>query len=410
MTTGWGTTAWISSNRTSDRVNFLDWLLVLLVLAYALSGYWQGFVTGAFATVGLLSGGLAGILLAPVLLGSMDPSLAVSLGALFVVILCASLGQALLQYAGARVRERITWQPARALDAIGGALLSALAVLLVAWALGVAISGTRIGSVTSMVRSSTVLSKVNEALPSSAPNVLQAFNNVVGTGFFPRYLEPFAPEQIVEVAPGPADLPGSAAVKATRQSVVKIRGANSCGRGVEGTGFVYARDRVMTNAHVVAGVDDPEVSIGGGTELARVVLYDKELDIAVLAVDTGSADVLEFDTDVQAEDPIAIVGYPQDGPFDVQTGRVRSMQNLRSPDIYGSGTVVREVFSLRGLVRPGNSGGPIVTPEGDVAGVVFAASVTDPETGYALTSKQVAASAEAGRAEESEKDTGDCAA
>ncbi|MCX6398548.1 MAG: MarP family serine protease [Propionibacteriales bacterium] len=391
-------------------MNFLDWLLVLLVLAYALSGYWQGFVTGAFATVGLLSGGLAGILLAPVLLGSMDPSLAVSLGALFVVILCASLGQALLQYAGARVRERITWQPARALDAIGGALLSALAVLLVAWALGVAISGTRIGSVTSMVRSSTVLSKVNEALPSSAPNVLQAFNNVVGTGFFPRYLEPFAPEQIVEVAPGPADLPGSAAVKATRQSVVKIRGANSCGRGVEGTGFVYARDRVMTNAHVVAGVDDPEVSIGGGTELARVVLYDKELDIAVLAVDTGSADVLEFDTDVQAEDPIAIVGYPQDGPFDVQTGRVRSMQNLRSPDIYGSGTVVREVFSLRGLVRPGNSGGPIVTPEGDVAGVVFAASVTDPETGYALTSKQVAASAEAGRAEESEKDTGDCAA
>jgi S1-C subfamily serine protease len=111
-----------------------------------------------------------------------------------------------------------------------------------------------------------------------------------------------------------------------------------------------------------------------------------------------------------AEDPVAIVGYPQDGPFDVQTGRIRSMQNLRSPDIYGSGTVVREVFSLRGLVRPGNSGGPIVTPEGDVAGVVFAASVTDPETGYALTAEQVSASARAGEAEESEKDTGDCAA
>ncbi len=391
-------------------MNLLDWLLVLLVLAYALSGYWQGFVTGAFATVGLLLGGLGGILLAPVVLGSLDPSLAVSLGALFVVILCASLGQALMQYAGARVRERITWQPARAVDAIGGALLSALAVLLVAWALGVAISGTRIGSVTSMVRSSTVLSKVNEVLPDAAPNVLQAFNNVVGTGFFPRYLEPFAPEQIVEVAPGPANLPGSAKVKATRESVVKIRGANQCGRGVEGTGFVYAEDRVMTNAHVVAGVDDPEVNINGGTELARVVLYDKELDIAVLAVDTGGARVLDFDTTSVAEDPVAIVGYPQDGPFDVQTGRIRSMQNLRSPDIYGSGTVVREVFSLRGLVRPGNSGGPIVTPDGDVAGVVFAASVTDPETGYALTSEQVAASARAGEAEESEKDTGDCAA
>lgn len=391
-------------------MNLLDWLLVLLVLAYALSGYWQGFVTGAFATVGLLLGGLGGILLAPVVLESLDPSLAVSLGALFIVILCASLGQALMQYAGARVRERITWQPARAVDAIGGALLSALAVLLVAWALGVAISGTRIGSVTSMVRSSTVLSKVNEALPDAAPNVLQAFNNVVGTGFFPRYLEPFAPEQIIEVAPGPSNLPGTAKVKATRESVVKIRGANQCGRGVEGTGFVYAEDRVMTNAHVVAGVDDPEVNINGGTELARVVLYDKELDIAVLAVDTGGAKVLDFDTTSVAEDPVAIVGYPQDGPFDVQTGRIRSMQNLRSPDIYGSGTVVREVFSLRGLVRPGNSGGPIVTPEGDVAGVVFAASVTDPETGYALTAEQVSASARAGEAEESEKDTGDCAA
>ncbi|KRC54038.1 MULTISPECIES: MarP family serine protease [unclassified Nocardioides] len=394
-------------------MNVLDWLLVLLVLAYALSGYWQGFVTGAFATVGLLAGGLAGIFLAPLLLSKLDPSLAVSLGALFIVILCASLGQALLQYAGARVRERITWQPARALDAVGGALLSALAVLLVAWALGVAISGTRIGSVTSMVRSSVVLGKVNDALPDAAPNVLQAFNNVVGTGFFPRYLEPFAPEQIVEVQPGPSNLPRTAAVRAVRPSVVKIRGGNKCGRGVEGTGFVYAPDRVMTNAHVVAGVQDPEVSIGGGTELARVVYYDRKLDIAVLALDTGDAPVLAFDQTTEAEDPIAIIGYPQDGPFDVQTGRVRAMQNLRSPDIYGAGTVVREVFSLRGLVRPGNSGGPIVTPQGKVAGVVFAASVTDPETGYALTAKQVAETAERGAAAGSdgrEADTGNCAA
>lgn len=394
-------------------MNVLDWLLILLVLAYALSGYWQGFVTGAFATAGLLAGGLGGIFLAPVLLSRFEPSLTVSLGALFVVILCASLGQALLQYAGARVRERITWQPARALDAVGGALLSAFAVLLVAWALGVAISGTRIGPVTSLVRSSAVLGKVNAVLPESAPNALEAFNNVVGTGFFPRYLEPFAPEQIVEVAPGPTNLPRSAAIRAVRPSVVKIRGGNKCGRGVEGTGFVFARNRVMTNAHVVAGVADPEVSIGGGTELARVVLYDRELDIAVLALDTGDAPVLKFDESAGAESPVAIVGYPQDGPFDVQTGRVRAVQNLRSPDIYGDGTVVREVFSLRGLVRPGNSGGPIVTPQGKVAGVVFAASVTDRETGYALTAEQVAASAERGAAPETEgreADTGNCAA
>ncbi|WP_278257535.1 trypsin-like peptidase domain-containing protein [Nocardioides convexus] len=137
------------------------------------------------------------------------------------------------------------------------------------------------------------------------------------------------------------------------------------------------------------------------------------LDIAVLAVDTGDAPVLKFDEGAEAETPVAIVGYPQDGPFDVQTGRVRAVQNLRSPDIYGDGTVVREVFSLRGLVRPGNSGGPIVTAQGKVAGVVFAASVTDRDTGYALTAKQVAASARKGtspQTEGREADTGNCAA
>lgn len=391
-------------------LNLLDWLLLLVLLAYALSGYWQGFVTGAFATVGLLLGGLFGIWLAPVVLGGADPSLGVSLGALFIVILSASLGQALLQYAGAKVREQITWQPARAVDAVGGALLSGCAVLLVAWALGVAISGTRIGPVTEQVRSSWMLAKVDTVLPDSAPGVLRAFNNVVGTGFFPRYLEPFAPERIVEVGPGPQRLLDDPDVVGTEDSVLKIRGANDCGRGVEGTGFVFAPDRVMTNAHVVAGVDDPEVEIDGGTELARVVHYDPDLDVAVLSVDTGAAEPLELDESVDPEDPVAIVGYPQDGPFDVQSGRVRARHDLRSPDIYGTGTVIRDVYSVRGLVRPGNSGGPIVTPRGDVAGVVFAASVTDTDTGYALTAAQVADSAAAGRASDTEVDTGDCAA
>ncbi|MDN5746579.1 MAG: MarP family serine protease [Nocardioidaceae bacterium] len=394
-------------------MNFIDWMLLLLVLAYALSGYWQGFITGAFATAGLLAGGFIGVILAPLILGRLDPSITVSLAALFIVILCASLGQALLQYAGAQVREKVTWQPARALDAIGGAFLSAIAVLVVAWALGAAVTGSSIGSLSPMVNDSAILVKINNVMPDKAREGLRAFNNVVGNSFFPRYLEPFAPERIVEVKRGPADLPQARKVRSTRASVVKIRSANKCDRGVEGSGFVYAQDRVMTNAHVVAGVSDPEVQINGGNESARVVVYDKRLDVAVLAVDTGDAPILKFDESVDANDPVAIVGYPQDGPFNVQTGRVRSMQNLRSPDIYGSGTVVREVFSLRGLVRPGNSGGPIVTPDGKVAGVVFAASVTDPETGYALTATQVGQRAKQGTStstDSGEVDTGDCAA
>ncbi len=390
-------------------MNALDWLLVVLVAAYALSGYWQGFITGAFATAGLLLGGLFGVWLAPVALGDASPSLMVSLGALFIVILAASLGQAGLQLLGARLRERITWQPVRAVDAAGGALLSAMAVLLVAWALGVAVSGSRIDKVTPLVRDSAVLGKVNAALPQSAGNVLRAFNDVVGASFFPRYLEPFAPERIVEVGPGPRRLLTDPDVVRAQPNVLKIRGSNDCGRGIEGTGFVYAPDRLMTNAHVVAGVDAPEVEIDGTTEQAVVVYYNPDLDIAVLSLDTGGLAGLPFDNAAKEKDGVAILGYPQDGPYDVQVGRIRSEQRLRSPDIYGQGTVIREVFSVRGLVRPGNSGGPIVDSDGDVVGVVFAASVTDDETGYALTAEQVSASGVDGRNSSKQVSTGDCA-
>jgi S1-C subfamily serine protease len=390
-------------------MNILDWCLVALVLAYALSGYWQGFITGAFATAGLLLGGLGGVWLAPKLLGDSAPSVWVSLGALFIVILAASIGQGVLQFVGARVRDRVNWRPARVLDACGGAVLSGAAVLLVAWALGVAISGTRIGAVTSAVRGSEVLSRVDSVLPGSAARQLERFNNVVGTSFFPRYLEPFAPERIVEVGPGPTRLTGDPDVVRAADSVYKVRGTNACGRGVEGTGFLYAPGYLMTNAHVVAGVRKPTVTLGVATESGKVVLYDPGVDIAVIAFDSGDAAPLQLETSAAAGDGVAVLGYPNDGPFDVQAGRIRSEQRLRSPDIYGVGTVIREVYSLRSLIRPGNSGGPVVDSAGRVVGVVFAASVTDPDTGYALTATQVRQLAAAGQTRTTRVSTGSCA-
>jgi S1-C subfamily serine protease len=391
-------------------VNVLDWILVVVVLAYAVSGYWQGFISGAFATAGLLIGGFFSVLwLVPQLLGDAEPSLWVSLAALFVVLLSASFGQALFQYVGSRIRDRITWQPVRAVDAVGGAALSAAAVLVVAWVLGVAVSGSALPGISKQVRSSMVLSEVDSVMPNQADQALKAFNEVVGSSFFPRYLEPFAPERIIEVGPPSDAIARDPQVRAARPSVLKIRGQNECGRGVEGTGFVYSPDRIMTNAHVVAGVDDPSVLVGDREVGGRVVHYDPDLDVAVLAVDGLGRPFLRFDKTGQARDDAAVLGYPNDGPYNVQAARIRSEQRLRSPDIYGTGSVVREVFSLRALVRPGNSGGPLLSTDGDVLGVIFAASVTDRDTGYALTADQVSESAAAGITSNSAVDTGGCA-
>ncbi len=193
---------------------------------------------------------------------------------------------------------------------------------------------------------------------------------MVGTTFFPRYLEPFAPERIVggrgRVRSGCSPTPTWSTRSA---SVLKVRGSNNCGSGVEGTGFLYSDGRLMTNAHVVAGVASPRSrSATAPASPPPSCVYDPDIDVAVLALDDGDLPHLVFDREAGPQDGVAIVGYPQDGPYDVQAGRIRSEQRLRSPDIYGEGTVIREVFSLRGLVRAGNSGGPIVSSGGDVVG------------------------------------------
>jgi S1-C subfamily serine protease len=390
-------------------MNFVDWCLVVLVVLYALSGYWQGFITGAFATVGLVLGGLLGIWLAPKLLGDAAPSIWVSLGALFAVLVCASFGQAILQYGGSRIRDRIRWQPIRAVDAVGGAALSVVAVLVVTWMLGVAITGARIPVISPMVNGSRVLSTVNGVMPARAQTTLRAFDDVVGSSFFPRYLEPFAPERIIHVAPAPSGVVRDPDIEHAELSVFKIRGNSRCGNGVEGSGFLYYPGRVMTNAHVVAGVSDPVVRVGSHDVAAKVVFYDRRTDVAVLAVPSLTGPVIGFDLHGHERETGAVLGFPNDGPFNAQPARIRSEQRLRSPDIYGNGTVTREVFSVRGVIRPGNSGGPLVSTAGRVLGVVFAASVTDGQTGYALTADQVRHAAEVGIGADRGVGTGGCA-
>jgi S1-C subfamily serine protease len=261
-----------------------------------------------------------------------------------------------------------------------------------------------------MVRDSKVLAEVNSVLPDSASSKLSAFNDVVGTTFFPRYLEPFAPERIVPVPPGPRRLLADPDVSRAQPAVVRIRSTNKCGQGIEGSGFVYWPDRVMTNAHVVAGVSDPVLDVDGNSVSGHVVYYNPQVDVAVIALPTGSVRPLHFATDATPGDGVAILGFPQNGPYNVQAARIRADQRLRSPDIYGGGAVIRDVLSLRGLIRPGNSGGPVVDSAGHVVGVVFAASVTSADTGYALSAQQVGQAAATGRISSRTVSTQGCAA
>lgn len=390
-------------------MNSLDLLIVLVLVAYAISGYFQGFVVNLIATVGLLLGGLLAVALVPKLLSGRTPTLTTSLIALGAVIGAAAIGQGIGTYFGSDLRESMKWRPLRWVDAVAGSVLSMVAVLCAAWALGYSVSGASIPYLSSASRDSTLLERVDDVMPTQASDVLRAFNKVLDANLFPRYIDPFENEEIRAVAPPDTATLSSEGVREAAGSVVKILGEASCQRGIEGSGFAYAPERIMTNAHVVAGVTDPVVVVSGRRLPATVVVFDPKLDVAVLRVDGLDLAPLAFDDSGEEGDSAAILGFPENGPFDARAARIRSVMDLRSPDIYDRGELVRETYSIRGLVRSGNSGGPLVSESGDVYGVIFAASVSDSSTGYALTADQVAADANKGRSSTRRVSTGGCA-
>ena len=388
----------------------LDVVLAVAALLFAVSGYRQGFVVGVLSFVGFLGGGVLGARAAP---GVADsgfladlPRPVVGLG---IVLLAATLGQLLATLVGAAVRNRLTWKPARTLDALGGAVVSVVSLLLVAWLVGTAVASAPFPALAAQVRNSVVLQQVDAAVPTSVERFFASFRRLVDDRGFPEVFGGLAPTQVVDVAPPDPAVSASAVVQAAQPSVLKITGvAESCRRRVEGTGFVYAPERVMTNAHVVAGVDEPEVEVGDEQLAAEVVLFDAARDVAVLAVPGLERPPLAFAGEAEQGADAIVVGYPQNGPFRADAARVRGTQNARGPDIYQQETVVREIYALRGLVRPGNSGGPLLDAGGGVYGVIFAAAADDPQTGYALTAAEVASSAQAGITATEPADTRTC--
>ncbi|WP_037911816.1 MarP family serine protease [Actinacidiphila yeochonensis] len=398
-------------------MNVLDILLLLAAVWFAVIGYRQGFVVGILSVVGFLGGGVVAVYLLPIIWDhathDAQPGSVAELSAVALVIVCASVGQAFTTHLGNRMRVRITWSPARVLDAGGGALVNVMAMLLVAWLIGSALATTTLPTIGRQVRSSKVLLGVSQVMPSSADNWFTDFSDTLARNGLPQVFGTFGSEQITDVPPPDPTLVRSPAVTTARKSIVKVVGtAPSCGKVVEGSGFVFAKDRVMTNAHVVGGVSEPTVQVGGKGRLidARVVLYDWQRDIAVLDVPGLDAPALHFASGVeQSRDDAIVAGFPENGPFDVRAARIRDRINASGPDIYHRGTVHRDVYSLYATVRQGNSGGPLLTTHGEVAGVVFAKSLDDSHTGYALTAAEVAADVSAGRTADQQVDTQSCA-
>jgi S1-C subfamily serine protease len=392
-------------------VSLVDVVLIVLALVFALSGFRQGLLVSATSILGFLGGAVLGAQLSGPVAERIDGSSVTRVFAALVVVLAAALlGQILAGAIGRAIRGRVTWEPAKMLDSVAGAVLSAVAVLLVAWMVASPLASSPFPQVSSQVRQSALVQAVDRAVPDGVRSVYDTLRDAIDRRGLPDVLDPLTPTQVRDVEAPDQALLNSPVVASVQGSVVKISGiAPSCSRQIDGSGFVYAPERVMTNAHVLAGVTDPVVLAEGDEYDATPVYVDEEIDVAVLAVPGLDTVPLSFTAEpADAGDDAIIMGYPGGGPFFVGPARVRDRGEISGPDFRNSQTVVRDVYALFGTVRAGNSGGPLFATDGSVLGVVFASAIDDPETGYALTGPQVTEAARVGSSAFAEVGTGPC--
>jgi S1-C subfamily serine protease len=395
----------------------IDLLLALVLIGYAVSGYRQGAVVGFLSLAGFLGGGALAMWGLPRLLDRSFTSDGTDLRRLLLlvvgVLVAAALGQAIAVAVGVRLRSRVTARPARVLDALLGAVASVVAVCLMVWLIAAAVRGGPSESLSRAVGQSRIVAGIGEVVPPGTGRVFAGFRSLLDAEGFPRVFEGFGPEIIRPVEPPAAGVLQSAGVREAAASIVKVTGvATACDRSQEGSGWVLAPGVVVTNAHVVAGVSQPHVRVGGEgrTYDGDVVVFDPVRDLAVIDVDGLSAPALPRADDLERGDGAVVAGFPLNGPYRLDAARVRDVITARGEDIYGRKPSVRQVYSLFARVQPGNSGGPLLDPQGRVVGVVFAKSLDDDSTGYALTMHEAAPVLRAGRTADREVSTGGCAA
>ena len=345
----------------------VDWIIVAFVTLLALFGYGQGFLVGALSLVGFALGAFLGGRFGPELLSEGARSPYAPVFALGGAVLVGGLFALGLETVGRALRSALVLPGLGVLDGLMGALLSGVVGLGLAWVFGaVALQTPGARSLRSDVQRSEILSRLYARFPpGDVLNLLARFDP------FPQIAGP-APN----VSPPDRAIARDPDVRAAARSVVKITGT-ACGLGVEGSGWVASDGLVVTNAHVVAGQDDTVVQVGGeGSTLdADAVAYDPRNDVAVLRVSGLGAPALRIAPDPAAGASGAILGFPENGPYDVRAARIGATSVVRSQDSYGRGPISRSMTSIRGLVRSGNSGGPVVGDDGTVLTTVFAATV-----------------------------------
>jgi S1-C subfamily serine protease len=382
------------------HADLLDLALLVVAAAFAVSGYRQGFIVGALSFAGFLGGAVAGALFAPsisrAVVGGQNQQ---DLVAVVILVLLAIIGQFAASAIGTAVRSHINWRPAAFLDSVGGAAVSVLSVLLIAWVIGSVLVASPFSGVVAQVNNSAVLRTVDRLMPSTARTMFSDFRRLLASGPFPEVFSGIGAAHVLSVAPAdPAVLHSAGYLDATNR-VFKVRGtAPSCSRVIEGSGFVYAPDHILTNAHVVAGVtkDLQVYSENGIAHQATVVFYDPQVDVAVLYVPGLDVAPLSFAGQAEMGADAVVAGYPLDQGFTQRAARVGDIQDATGPDIYQTSQVTRQIYEIKADVEPGNSGGPLIAPNGTVYGVVFAAAVGVSDTGFVLTAAEVEADAHAG--------------
>ncbi len=370
---------------------WLDIAIIGVALIAAISGWRSGALGSLLSFVGVILGAIAGVMLAPHLVGHIDSPRAKLFAALFLILVLVVVGEVAGVVLGRAVRNSIRSGGVRGVDSVVGVALQLLVVMVAAWLLATPLTSTDQPSLAAAVRGSKVVAEVDKYAPDWLRAVPKRMSALLSTSGLPDVLEPIGRTPIQAVEPPDASLADSLVVGTARSSVVKIRGvATACQKVLEGTGFVVAPNRVMSNAHVVAGSDSVTVEAEGKKYDATVVAYDPNEDISILAVpDLPQKPLVFADQPAKTGTDAVVLGFPGGGDFAATPARVREIIELSGPDIYKTTTVNREVYTIRGTVRQGNSGGPMINRAGEVIGVVFGAAVDDDDTGFVMTTNEV---------------------